>query len=371
MTKLLDSKHEIDTGLGNTIGQATATLAGPRFTYENGVIRGGGLFLDVSKGVELILTLYEAYVQKTGVYLHHNASSAPQNTNMPGELLPRQFHLYEDNSITVPKRIIRASLKHRLWLFSAVLSDRRQVSMNVYPAHVLLHELHPELYTRAIRKWKPDDLGDLLSKFKIGVPRQTAGYWIRCFRTIFDDFDGDPSNMFKYCGWTVKGIEEFKGVNKKKTGDDPLPGYGPKVSSLCLMFFAELGLCEVPDDAFPVDMHVQRLFIQFHALTKNRDIGNEVMEALLRPFNCEVSRQYGLNKISQSHALWQLGRSSCTGCSRKRGNEIQCPIARECMGNINAAGYFKKGLWPEDDDIMRKGFDRTFRIPVGPLFSEE
>lgn len=368
MTKLMKNGRMIDVGLVDEIGKSTALLAGNRFTYDQGIVRGGNLVLDIAEGISLIHSLYWPYMEKSGAYEYHNAGTAPQNVNMPGTLIPRQFFLYEENKASKPKKIKRGSLVHQQWVFPAVLSDRRQVSMRVYPAHVLLYELYPDLYTQRISRQDPDELGELLSKFGVGVPRQTAKYWIRCSQTIFGEFKGDPSLLFEHCGWSVAGVEQFKSDGKKKEGTDPLPGYGPKISSLCFMFFTELGLCEMPNDAFPVDMHVQRLFIQYGALTKIGPAGNEVMEMLLRPFNCEVARQYELDKLHQSHSMWQLGRSSCTECYRKRGNEILCPIAMECMGNVNAHKYFKEGLWPEKDDVMRKGFDRQLRIPPGPLF---
>lgn len=375
MTTLMKNGRVIDMGLVDEIGKSTVALAGNRFTYEKfdkktetgGVIRGGKLSLDVALGVSLIHTLYEAYMKRTGAYAFHNDSTAPQNVNMPGTLKPRQFQLYEANEVLAPRKVKRSSLAHRQWLFPTVLSDRRQVSMGVYPAHVRLYELYPELYTHQVIYCDPDELGEMLAKFGIGVPRQTARYWKRCALTMYNGFDGDPAKVFEHCDWTVAGVEEFKRAGEKK-GCDPLPGYGPKITSLCFMYFTSLGLCKMPDDAFPVDMHVQRLFIQYGALTKSDAVGNELMEMVLRPFNCEVARRYELDKYHLSHAMWQLGRSSCTECYRKRGNELLCPIATECSGNINAHDYFKLGEWPGEDDVMRKGFDREFRIPAGPLF---
>lgn len=378
MTKLMRNGRVIDMGLVDEIGKSTVLLAGHRFTYDKydvrtetgGIIHGGNVSLDVASGVDLILTLYEAYMKRSGAYAFHNDTTAPQNVNMPGMLKPRQFMLYETNEVPVPEKVVRASLVHRRWMFPANLSDRRQVSMGVWPAHVALYELYPELYTHQVIYCDPEELGETLAKFGVGVPRQTARYWRRCALTMYSGFDGDPAKVFEHCGWTVAGVEQFKLAGVKK-GCDPLPGYGPKITSLCFMYFTSLGLCEMPDDAFPVDMHVQRLFIQYGALTKSGAVGNDMMEMILRPFNCEVARRYTLDKYHQSHAMWQLGRSSCTECYRKRGNELLCPIAVQCSGNVNAHDYFKLGEWPEEDDVMRKGFDRILTLPSGGIIEAQ
>ena len=323
------------------------------------------------RGTKLIHTLYQKYRERFGTYRYNNVDTGPQNVNMPGcSIRNHQLHLFEDNSPVMPPSVKKGSLKHRQWLFLATLTDRRQVSMEVYKAHAAIFARNPEWYTRAAGDLDAIKFGEELSRYKIGVPRQSAKYWIICARTLFDEFGGDPVKFLKKTGGTIDGIQKWKKEEEKKRGFDPLPGYGPKVSSLFLLYLAELGKWQMPQDAFPVDMHVQRLFLQYGALTTNEDMVNDWLEEVLRPFICEIANRDGLDKVELSHAFWQLGRSSCTGCSRKKSVPMHCPIEKECQGPLNSRLYFSDGIWAHPLVFMRKGNETQFKLnEKSPLFS--
>ena len=126
-------------------------------------------------------------------------------------------------------------------------------------------------------------------------------------------------------GSDVRAVQAFKKTgevymeNGKKKRDDPLPGYGPKITSLYSLFLHEVGAVLMPEDAFPVDVQVQRVFIQVGAIVKKMDISNAVMEKVLRPLICLVSKFHQLDKVIVSHSFWLLGSELCNGCPVKRG----------------------------------------------------
>lgn len=316
-------------------------------------------------GEELILTLYEAHRLRRGVYAQHNVDTGPNSLFIPGKggkQIP--LLLYEGSRVTAAGK---GRAHHLRWLFFANLTDRRQSSMHVYQSHVTLHDLYPELYTRQVTDQDAAKLGRLLSKYKIGVPNQSARYWVRTAKTLFGSFQGDPVSLLESCGWTVEGVLAFKASQKI----DPLPGYGAKLISLYFTYLAQLGEKEMPDDAFAVDMHVQRIFLQYGAVTLQEDLTNGLFSNVLRSFICGVASRHALKKVDLAHAFWQLGRSLCTSCSRRQGIEFACPIASVCCGNISADNYFKKGKWLLEPELFRKGSDRTLRMPDGPLFEKK
>lgn len=325
--------------------------------------------------IERLIQVYEAYAAKKGLFSVYNSETAPQNKNRPGQKITLQFSLalsidHEDHPhrFQTPIEIVPGSFEHILWLFFAVLTDRRQVSDEVYRAHVLIHAVHPEFYTEEVLKLGVNEFSNFLIKYKIGVPRQSAEYWLRCAKTLFEKFDGDPINIIKHCGGIVDGVQEYKKLSEK-TGMDSLPGYGPKITSLFLLYLAELGVYPMPEDAFPVDVHVQRFFLQQGLIVPYRDLVNDDLEKVLRPFICKISKDYNLNKVILSHGVWNLGAKGCVGCAKRKSIHLMCPVNETCGGCINSKAYFKLGIWEEKLQFMRKGSDREFKLPDGLLFN--
>jgi endonuclease III len=344
------------------------------------VICEGGSSLDVAQGEALILSLCRAYEEKTHMFslplggIDINGH-APQHLYWPGspyslavsKKQKPEIDLFGKKAIENEKfkgkRILKGSKEHALFLFFAVLTDRRQVSANVYKAHTMFWFRHPELYTEKVLTFSEKKLGDILIRYKVGCPRQSAGYWLACARSLFGEFCGDPVRMVKELGGDVSSLQKMKRVSKTKSGD-MLPGYGPKITSLYFLFLAELGFHDLPEDAFPVDVHVQRLFIQSGALALSGDISNARMEKMLRPFISGVARKFSLNKVTISHALWLLGSLGCNGCRSNKAAHLTCPIFTACSGPQDTARYFAQGKWCPSDVPMNKGGVAIFRIPL-------
>lgn len=332
-------------------------------------------YFDEELSIERMLKVYKTYEAEEMMFSIYNSSTAPQNKNHPGQEIPIQFSLAlsEDHKdhphrFQSPTKVVAGSFDHILWLFFATLTDRRQVSDEVYRAHVVIHSVYPEFYTKDVLKLDVEWFGEFLAKYKVGVPRQSAEYWIRCAKTLFNEFDGDPINIIKHCGSTVDKVQAYKKLTEKTTGLDPLPGYGPKITSLFLLFLAELEIFPMPPDAFPVDVHVQRFFLQQGLIVPYQDLVNDDLEKILRPFISNLCNERSINKVTMSHGLWNLGSKGCNGCSRRKSIHLMCPINETCLGCVNAKPYFKLGIWQKDLQFMRKGSDREFILPEGTLY---
>lgn len=319
--------------------------------------------LDTAKAHQLIDVLYHAYVGERGFYAHHHQIHAPQNVHAPLAPIPTQDDLFggqfeqamlrakksSGRKVSV-KALTAGSLDHTRWLFFATLCDRRQVSNWVYAAHERLHFEHPELYSHRVTRMDPHDFGEMLARYRVGCPRQSAGYWIRSATTLFEDFEGDPVLPFRESGLTVEGFISFKkGYRRDGKLTDPFPGYGSKIASLYLLFLAEIGVIAMPRDAFPVDVHVQRLFFQMGALTLSGGsaVTNEQCEREIRPLICSYANEKGYCKVALSHAFWLLGRTLCTNCDKRKGKGVGhlCPVFEDCKGTAETASYFRKGTW--------------------------
>jgi endonuclease III len=300
--------------------------------------------VDRGRAKVVLTRLFEAYVHQWQLFSHiRRQSHAPQQINIP-------------QGVTV------GSLEHRRWLFFAAMTDRREVSSRVYESHARLAEWVPKLYTQDVLGMASEEIACLLRSEKVGSPGQSAVYWPRCAKTLFGHFSGDPLNLYRELG--VDGLLDFK----KNAQEDPLPGFGPKILSLLALFLSELKLMPMPQDAFPVDVHVQRFAISAGILRGGAAALNEKVEKVLRPLLCSIAIEEGWEALELSHAIWFLGNRLCSGCYRNKVARVLCPVYDECGGGASTRTYFRNGFWGFDADRHRKGGCLTFRLPSSPLF---
>ncbi|MCX6786565.1 MAG: hypothetical protein NTU85_01960 [Candidatus Kaiserbacteria bacterium] len=267
-----------------------------------------------------------------------------------------------------PKGVEKGSIGHQIWLFFAAMTDRREVSWQVYQSHKRLREISPELYSEKAIGMSSAHIAELLSKEKIGSPGQSAQYWSRSAKTLFERFNGDPLSIYRVFG-SINAILAFK-----DNGDGNLfPGFGPKILSLLSLFYAELGLISMPPDAFPVDVHVQRFAISTGIATgRGRMVINEELERKLRPLYCAVCAEEKWERFDLSHAIWLLCSNGCNGCHRRTEMRFLCPVYEECNGSISTKTYFRRGFWDMDAPRHRKGGELIYSLPaIAPLFFKQ
>lgn len=304
------------------------------------------------KATTLLSKLFQAFLDKKGLYSYISILDAVQHVHIP-TMFRKGSRGYR-------------SKEHFVWLFFATMTDRRQVSEEVYKAHVKLHEQYPHLYSPGLRCVNLDELTNILIGYKVGVPRQSAQYWFRCADTLWNKWHGDPREL--YGGGSIASALQWKADHKKKFKTDPLPGFGPKIMSLYGLYLAELGEVEL-SDAFPADVHVQRWFLSNGCIEGlNGKVRNEEMEAVIRPFITKFCNENGISWIDLSHAIWFLGNKVCTGCASKNAALLICPTYESCGGPFDSTSYFREGRW-STAERLRKGGDRSLLLPTDlPLF---
>ena len=307
-------------------------------------------------GEELMAILLEAYTKQSGIHGYRPETHAPQ-------------HLFW------PQGMQKGDLAWRRWMARAAGTDRRTVSMRHYASHVELNKKFPELYTKRASTYKPALVEHLLRTENISMPKQTSQYWRVFAHTLAKEFGDEPLNMYR--GGSIDSVLEFKAKFKKEEGYEPLPGYGAKISSLFAMFLEEYGLLKI-DDALPVDLHVQRIFISTGIITLQESVVNEYLENAIRLFLCELCARKGWSRVELAHALWFLGNKGCTTCYRNADRELTCALYGNCQGRASSVKYFGKGLWDPEMPSHRKGGSRMFLLqpvpddsPQQPLFKED
>ena len=126
---------------------------------------------------------------------------------------------------------------------------------------------------------------------------------------------------------------------------------------------------EMPVDAFPVDVHVQRFAISNGIIKSSGKVLNEEVERILRPLLCEIVLEKGWSALEMSHAIWFLGNRLCSGCYRDSIPKILCPSYGHCGGSISTITYFRRGFWDLGVERHRKGGSSNFALPESsPLF---
>jgi hypothetical protein len=261
--------------------------------------------------------------------------------------------------------MVQGSFEHRLWLWFATLTDRREKSIRVYDAHCKLFHDHPEFYTAYICYISLDKLQNILKKYKIGSPNASAGNWQICAFTLFYRFGGDPVALLQHAGWSVASVCKWKKEEKKHQGYDPLPGWGPKLISLYFLYLSELGYT-LPDDAFASDVHAQAYLIQTGALEWGDydNISSGVLAEMLRIEAVTICKEEGFEIIDVAHVSWINGNGLCNGCAKNILVADLCALYDICGGRADTSSYFKQGKWYKNRPLHIRG---GIRPPFGMI----
>lgn len=357
---------------------------------DKGTFTYGNLTLDLEKGTKLLLELYKWYVKRKGLYAEENADTAPQNTFRPDgkKKEVKQLMVFGESIVETPTFLEGGSSEDVLWRFFSTGLDRRTASNNVYRITAGMYRQMPWLFHGGAVSYGVESLAREFKRRGMHMENQSASHWVGQSATLFRDFGGDPIRLLKACGGTVEGVLAMKKF-WKSTGrypwskvplakqknlfqfGDPLPGYGPKITSLFMLFLAEIKKFKMPDDAFAVDLHVQRIFLQYGAITVNGNVDSSDMEKVLRPFICTICRIYKLNKVHLAHALWQLGSKLCKKCHVAKYVPLQCAIEKSCSGPILTDSYHRpegqERGWSHPLIFKSKGHKRIFKLQKGNL----
>ncbi len=301
----------------------------------------GDTLLYPKRAVNVLELIYESAIYKRGFFAHiQTERNAPQR-------------------IFFPSNTREGDANHILWLLFAAMTDRRGQSMRIYEGHQNLWEEHRWLYSEEVIKSDPDTIIDIVRGAKLGLHRNIIENWTRVAKTLFESLDGNPLNIYRQ-----GSINTLVYPNKGDAVLD-LPGFGPKILSLLSMFYAELDVMKMPEDAFPVDVHVQRIAISTGILgSRTGFIYNSHAEAILRLIICHIIHMKGWSQVELSNALWLIGNKGCSGCYRSASMSHFCPVYTQCAGAIDSGPYYK-GKWDLTKMYLKS------RDPSGVFFSDD
>lgn len=309
-----------------------------------------------SLGEQLMERLLGAFERGFGIHRFRPESYAPQ-------------HLF------VPEGMKRGSKEWCRWLARAAGTDFRTQSMTHYKRHAALQAKHPPLYTKAAAGYLPAIVGGILRAEGFSKYEFMARSLPILAGTLVREFGDDPVNLYR--GGSIDSVMLFKRQFKKENGYEGIPGFGPKIASLYAIFLEEEKLVRV-EDALPVDVWVQQIFLATGIITLHRPERGTDLENEIRLFLCDLCARRGWDRIALSHALWLLGNKGCESCHSFPDMEVACVLWSHCRGKAESDSYRLQGLWTLDNVRYRKGGSRVFRLkpvapdaPQRPLFSDE
>lgn len=307
---------------------------------------------------EVISTILHAYEMRVGRFKHvHHSTHGPQHVFVPGKITTvnqLEMFAHERKRKSAPPVVV-GSLKHLQYLCLVTLTDHMQDSATLYGNHCRLYADLPWIYSKKVLRLNKEQLAAIFQHYKIGLPNENARFWLCVARTLFIDFDGDPVLLFTSCGATVEGVQSWIKKYKKEHGRNPLLGYKEKITSLYLLYLAELGAIPFPKDAFAVDVHVIFQMYQTGVVTIHEKVSNTILAEVIRELICEVCEEDGFDKAALSNALWLNGNQGCNGCSGNAAAPILCPLWSKCLGRYSTDNYHHNGTIDPKDPLFPKG----------------
>ena len=284
---------------------------------------------------EVLLTLFNAYSERDFLYrIYHT-----QNGEAP------QFKF-------IPEGMLRGSHEHLVYLFFVTLITVRSKSKYVFSRAVVLYKVHPELFTSEVLSLTPEKIAEKMRDVGgFAYPEQWSARWHKCATTLFLKYNGNPLLIFSEAP-TVNIFLDLK----RKSKNQWLCGYGPKLYSLYSLFCEELGAINHIIEAIPVDEHLQRICITtgivqcFNVDDSGEKKVAEIVDAaplaeFLREKLTRFCYKHGISVNELSHAMWFLGSEGCFMCPKQEVLHLVCPIKDLCTGGLDTKRYTNERLW--------------------------
>ena len=254
--------------------------------------------------------IFAAYEQRSGIYATHDADTfGPQRLDRPkGTEIGDSKHLY--------------------WLTLAGLSDRRTDSSSLYPRMATMFDQHPELF---IQGQYPTfvELETLYRTYKIGVPVNDIGLFIKRKRHLDEFFAGDPLRIYDECTTATEVVVKMRALARKHNLPHVFPGAKEKMFSLLAMFLSEITDLRF-SDLVPIDTWVQSVVASTGVLRGTESIKVSALEKMLRP---PMTRLFSTFRDvpGAANATWIHGRKLCDRCGSTDMSKL-CPVYDLCKG---------------------------------------
>lgn len=252
-----------------------------------------------------------------------------------------------------PKMVAKGSSEHLVFLFLATLIIYRSVSDEGFKQATLLYERSSWLFTNEILSKTLDDVTEAMRAVGFIHPWEAARSWYGTAQTLFREYEGSPLRLLR----EIKSVDDFMTLKNNGRGNR-FPGYGPKLFSLLILFYQELGIPEAfsVKEVFPVDLHVQRIFLSLGLAAFNtRFVDATTLAEHIRKEISSLCEREKICVVELSHALWFLGNRLCGNCQRVSDITLKCPLYKWCGGAFASEPYRFRGEWDKSYGRKQKG----------------
>lgn len=301
-------------------------------------------------------TMLEAYAKRTGRFaLIHHKTDGPQHKYVPGQDKDDVTQAVMFGTKERPPKMVLGSPEHLVYLFLVTPTDHLQDSDKLYANHIRIYADHPWVYSKEVLRLSAQELAKLFKDYHIGIHNENARFFLNNAKTLYEEFDGDPVEIFRSCGATVDQVLMWREKQERETGRNPLLGYEHKITSLYLLYLAEFGALPFPRDAFAVDVHVIFQLYQVGGFTLHERMDNTMIAQILREEICAVCEEEGYDKVDLSNVVWLNGSKGCKRCSENAAAKFLCPAWDMCKGRYATDNYHHNGSIDPADPLFPKG----------------
>jgi endonuclease III len=314
---------------------------------------------------EFFKLMLKAYSERTGRFARiHHKTDGPQHKYVPGQDRDDVAQDVMFDAKNRPPKMEIGSLEHLVYFFLVTPTDHLQDSDKLYANHIRIYADHPWVYSKEVLKLTQDELAALFKKYRIGIHNENARFFLNNAKTLFEEFGGDPVEIFRSAGASVDSVLAWREKCEKETGRNPLLGFEHKIASLYLLYLAEFGALPFPKDAFAVDVHVIFQLYQVGGFILHERMDNSMIAQILREVICEICEEESYDKVDLANVLWLNGSKGCKSCSSNAAAEYLCPAWSICKGRYATDNYHHNGSVDPADPLFPKGGVRPkFGVP--------
>lgn len=209
-----------------------------------------------------------------------------------------------------------------------------------------VYDEHPEMFSKELSSLSVEYVCRVLRGVGFIYPNQAGRAWFTTGKNMFNLYQ-DPL-LFVRKFKTVSSFLKKKRKLHKDSSKSVFPGLGPKLYSLLILLYEEIGFIDNVPDAFPVDVHIQRLFLSLGIVTVKKDeVSAAILAEFIRPRLARFCQKENVSALDLSHALWFLGNRVCSSCRKVDLFELVafCPVEKVCDGGVSTASYRRGRGW--------------------------
>lgn len=229
----------------------------------------------------------------------------------------------------MPETLERGGRDHATFLFNVCYYMRGGIKSNdAVKRMARVYDDHPELFNCEVaQEFNQETLAKILGNHGLGFQKAVAKQWVENARRLYEQYDGDPRNIFADVSTYEESQEKVQ--NDGKGGG--FLGFQEKMTSMIIYYLMDEELIAPFNFPIPVDLHVMRVSIANEMITfgdapYGTNLFREETLRALRTLYLNYAADRDISPLRLCDAVWMLSESLC---GRHPGNTTLKPEGRK------------------------------------------